>query len=127
MIALDASVLVAHLYPRDAQHVQATRLLRAAATEQLVAHPLTLAEVLVGAARQGRAAEMLADVQAVGVRQASAPADEPLRLANLRAQTGLRLPDCCALDTALANSATLATFDRALAVAASRSGVGTLP
>jgi predicted nucleic acid-binding protein len=47
----------------------------------------------------------------------------PLRLANLRATTALRLPGCCALDTALSNSAALATFDRALADAARRRNV----
>jgi len=41
-------------------------------------------------------------------------------LANLRASSGLKLPDCCALDTALttATASTLATFGDALAKAA---------
>jgi predicted nucleic acid-binding protein len=55
------------------------------------------------------------------------PDDEPLRLANLRATTGLRLPDCCALDTALSNGAMVATFDQALAGAARQLNVAVLP
>lgn len=36
----------------------------------------------------------------------------------VRAETGLRLPDCCALDAAIVHRATLATFDQDLAAAA---------
>lgn len=36
---------------------------------------------------------------------------EPLQLATLRAESGLTLPDCCALDTALRTRSPLATFD----------------
>lgn len=52
---------------------------------------------------------------------------DPLRLARLRATTGLKLPDCCALDAALGHGASLATFDEALAAAARRLGVDVLP
>ncbi len=103
------------------------QLLRAAASEALVAHSLTLAEVLVGGVRIGRGQEMLADLMALGVQPASRDDNEPLRLATLRVSTGLRLPDCCALDTALTTTARLATFDGGLAKAARRLGVPTLP
>lgn len=66
-----------------------------------------------------------ADVSACG----SPPRDdgEPLRLAGLRVDTGLKLPDCCVLDIALGNRATLATFDDRLAQAAGRCGVRIIP
>lgn len=127
MIALDASVLIAHLNPHDMHHSAATHLLREATIQTLVAHTLTVAEVLVGGARTGRAQEMLADLQTVGVQLARRIDDEPLRLAQLRATTGLKLPDCCVLDTALGNSAALATFDVALARAARHLDVPVLP
>lgn len=127
MIALDASVLVAHLSPHDAHHHAATRLLRDATGERLVAHGLTLAEVLVGGARIGRDEQMLADLRAVGVQDADRRGGESLRLARLRARTGLKLPDCCALDAALGHAASLATFDRALATAARQLDVEVLP
>ena len=47
-------------------------------------------------------------------------------MASLRATTGLRLPDWCALDTALTSAPALATFDAALAAAARRLGVTVL-
>jgi predicted nucleic acid-binding protein len=127
MIALDASVLIAHLYPGDAHHKAASDFLRRTASEALIAHTLTLAEVLVGGVRVGRGPQMLADLHAIGVQLARHPDDEPLRLATLRATTGLRLPDCCALDTALSNGAMLATFDQALTGAARQLNVATLP
>ena len=127
MIALDASILIAHLSAQDAHHDAATRLLSDMAGERLIAHGLTLAEVLVGGARIGRDEQMLADLRAAGVQDADRPGDEPLRLARLRARTGLKLPDCCALDAALRHAASLATFDQALATAARRLEVGVLP
>jgi len=118
VITLDASVLIAHLSPRDPHHPRATAYLRAAVERGFLIHSLNLAEVLVGGARIGREREMLADLESIGVRVADRPAQEALRLAVLRARTGLKLPDCCALDTALAHGTALATFDGALAKAA---------
>lgn len=127
MIALDASVLVGHLYPFDSHHAAATRILLDAADDPLLVHALTLAEVLVGGVRVGKGAAMRADLQAAGVQLAPRDADEPLRLAELRVTTGLKLPDCCVLDAAMTNRARLATFDRGLATAARRLGVAVVP
>ena len=127
MIALDASVLVAHLSPLDAHHDAATRLLLDAGDESLLVHALTLAEVLVGGVKIGKGAQMMADLRAAGILLAKGDDDEPLRLAQLRATTGLKLPDCVVLDTAKTNDAKLATFDRPLATAARRLGVPVMP
>ncbi len=123
MIALDASVLIAHLNPHDSHHEAATELLLDAAPRSLLVHPLTLAEVLVGGVRVGRGAAMRDDLEAAGVSVAESGPDEPLRLAELRATTGLKMPDCCVLAVALHEHATLATFDLALADAARRRNV----
>ncbi|MGL5819913.1 MAG: type II toxin-antitoxin system VapC family toxin [Phycicoccus sp.] len=118
MITLDASVVIAHLQPHDADHAAAGELLRSSADDELLIHPLTLGEVLVGGVRAGRGDELLADLGAIGIRAADPPPGEPLRLARLRVETGLRMPDCCVLDTALSSGSALATFDDALAMAA---------
>jgi len=125
--ALDASVLVAHLRPADAHHSAATELLRDALDEDLVAHAITIAEVLVGGVRINPGEEMLTDLRAIGVEVAPLADDEPLRLAHLRAATGLRMPGCCVLATALNTNASLATFDKALAAAAREREVGIHP
>ena len=127
MITLDACVLVAHLYPHDSHHHAATEYLREAAAEGFLIHSLNLAEVLVGGVRVGRGQEMLADLEAIGIQVAVRPDGEPLRLANLRASSGLNLPDCCALDTALNNRSALATFDAGLAKAARERHVTVAP
>ena len=127
MIVLDASVLIAHLNPLDSHHEAATRLLLDVPPGSLLVHGNTLAEVLVGGARIGRGAQMHADLQAAGVRLADHDEQEPLRLAQLRATTSLKLPDCCVLDTAISNNASLATFGNALATAARQRRVAVLP
>lgn len=127
MIVLDAGVLIAHLDPADAHHAAATALLLAATPGAMLVHTLTLAEVLVGGVKVGRGASLQEDLYAAGIALASHDAEEPLRLAELRATTGLKLPDCCVLDAAVGNHASLATFDAVLVAAARRRGVTVLP
>ncbi len=127
VIVLDASVLIAHLNPDDVHHDAATRTLLDHSSTSLLAHAMTMAEVLVGGARIGRGEQMLADLHAAGIQLASHDEQEPLRLAQLRATSGLKLPDCCVLDAAICNGASLATFDNALAAAAEQRGVAVLP
>ena len=127
MIALDASVLIAHLSPDDLHHTAATAILLGATPGSTLLHTVTMAEVLVGGVRVGRGVAMRDDLRAAGVELAPHDADEPLRLAELRAGTGLKLPDCCVLDVAVRNRAALATFDGALASAARQRDVPVLP
>lgn len=127
MITLDASVVIAHLYPHDPHHQSATEYLRRSAGQGFLIHSLNLAEVLVGAVKAGRGHEMLTDLEAIGIRVADRPDGEPLRLATLRASSGLKLPDCCALDSALSTASILATFDDALAQAAHQHRVTVAP
>jgi predicted nucleic acid-binding protein len=119
--ALDASVLIAYLRRADAHHERAIELVLDAG--ELVAHPITLAEVLVGAVRRGRGEELVETLRGLGVRQATVDAGQPLRLAELRAASALKLPDCCVLDLAITERTALATFDGALAEAARLHGV----
>ena len=123
MIAMDASVLIAHLNAGDPHHEAATAILLSGTPGQMLAHTITLAEVLVGGVRIGHGASMLDDLRAAGIVVALRDDGEPLRLAELRANSGLKLPDCCVLDVAIHHQATLATFDAALAAAARKRGV----
>lgn len=124
MIVLDASVLIAHLDAADAHHHAATAILTAAAGEAFFASPLSLAEVLVGPARAGRLAAAVQALDRLGVSGVDLDEGSPVRLAELRAGTGLKLPDCCVLLAAQQVQGVIATFDRPLATAARRSGVG---
>jgi len=66
---------------------------------------------------------MLDDLCATGIAVVLHDDGEPLRLAELRANSGLQLPDCCVLDVAIHYRARLATFHEALAAAARKRSV----
>jgi len=51
----------------------------------------------------------------------------PGRLAEMRAEAGLKLPDCCVLLAAENNEAALASFDAGLLAAAEKLGVDVVP
>ncbi len=121
--ALDASALIAHLDGNDAHHAAVAVALERAAGDRLVAHPLTIASCLVGAVRPGRGAEMVDAIEAMRVEAIEVDRDSPLRLAKLRVSTGLRMPDCCAVDAARQHDAVLVTFDDRQAGAARKLGL----
>ncbi len=126
MIVLDASVVIALLDPNDRHHLRAADLLAEHAVEGFRMHQLTLAEVLVGAMRAGRGTQRVNDLMSLGVVAHEPDANEPLILAELRATTGLRMPDCCVLAVARQETLPLAAFDDQLARAAEKLGVPTV-
>ncbi|MBD8101331.1 PIN domain-containing protein [Plantibacter sp. CFBP 8775] len=121
MIVLDAGVLIGFLDGSDAHHGAAVALLEEHPTGYLV-HPLTAAEILVGPAKRNLEDQVWHDLRGIGVEVAELGSDEPLALARLRAQWGLKMPDTCVLATAEKYDVSLATFDRQLAGIASRAG-----
>ena len=127
MIVLDASVVIAFLDSTDAHHGAAVALFADTSAKGYELHQLTLAEILVGGVRAGRANQLLADLRAIGITPVESPQDEPLILAELRTVTGLKMPDCCVLAVALRESAPLATFDEQLARVAVSLGLRILP
>lgn len=122
MIALDASVVIAHLDATDAHHDRAADLLADTAGEDLGISPITLAEILVGPIRTGHLAVARAVLERLRMETLRLPEDAPTRLASLRVDTGLRLPDCCALLVAQ-DCQQLGTFDERLARAAVELGL----
>jgi len=127
VIVLDASVLIAHLESDDLHHQPATALLLELADEDLAAHPITIAEILVGPARVGRVHEAAAALDSLGIQATGPESFEPQRLATLRATTGCKLPDCCVLAAAIVNHASVASLDARLAQAAKALGIAVLP
>ena len=125
--ALDASAVIAHLDSDDAHHAAVAAVLDRAAGDRLIAHPLTIAECLVGAVRAGRGAEMVNAITAMRLEAIEVDRGGPLRLAELRLAIGLRMPDCCAVDAARQHDAVLVTFDDRQARAARKLGVSVEP
>ncbi len=126
MIVLDASVLIAHLDARDSHHTRATRLLADSGTEPLGASTITLAETLVAPTRAGRLEDVVAALDRLGVTELALGNEAPAHLAQLRADSGCKLPDCCVLLAAQENAGAIASFDSALIGAAEALGLPTL-
>jgi predicted nucleic acid-binding protein len=123
VIVLDASVLIAYLDAEDAQHQRAGSLLAREIDDQFAGNPLTLAEVLVGPARSGRLDEARTALRELEVVEQPFPSDTAVRLARLRADTGLRMPDCCVLLAAQDAAGRVAAFDDRLIRAAEALGL----
>jgi predicted nucleic acid-binding protein len=124
LTVLDASVLLAHLDDTD-PHTEAAAAILAEADE-LAASTITLAEVLVGAARVERLGEQLEALAALKIQEVPIELGAAAQLARLRAETGLRMPDCCVLHAAAtADADALATRDERLSRAAAARGLKT--
>jgi predicted nucleic acid-binding protein len=120
VIVLDASVLIAYLDSEDAHHARAEALLVREVDDSFAASVVTLADVLVMPARERRldaACEAMADLE---VEELALPGDSAIRLAQLRADTSLKMPDCCVLLAAQDARASVASFDDRLNDAAKR-------
>jgi predicted nucleic acid-binding protein len=126
VIVLDASVLIAHLDGRDIHHERATRLLTDSGVELLGASTISLAETLVAPARAGRLAEANEAIERLGVVELDVGREGPSRLAQLRVETGCKLPDCCVLLAAQERDGTVASFDAGLTSAAADLNLATL-
>jgi predicted nucleic acid-binding protein len=125
VIVLDASVLIAHLDGSDRHHADAQSLLEANRREPLGASPITLAETLVSPARVGRLADAETALRRLSVDELALGENAPTRLAQLRTDTGLKLPDCCVLLAAQDHDARVASFDADLVKSARKLGLAT--
>lgn len=126
MIVLDATVLTAYLDSEDAHHPRAQTLLAREIDDDFAASSLTLAEVLVVPAREGRMDAVLRALSDLDVRELPFPAATAVKPAQLRASTRCRIPDCCVLLAAEQAQARLASFDDALNRAATARGLITV-
>jgi predicted nucleic acid-binding protein len=123
MIVLDADVLIGYLDSDVAHHDAAMALLAREIDDDFVASSLTLAEVLVGPTRAGRVVDALSALRGLEVSEQPLPADAAVKLAELRAKTGLRMPHCCVLLAAREHRARVASWDVRLNNGATRIGV----
>jgi predicted nucleic acid-binding protein len=126
VIMLDASVVIAFLDSDDAQHDTAQALLAREVDDEFAINLLTLAEVLVGPAREGRVQAVMDTLRDLEVAQVDFASGSSVQLAQLRADTRLRMPDCCVLLSAVAESARVASFDNRLNQAAANLGLTAL-
>lgn len=123
MIVLDASVVIAQFASHDVHHRRATEFFLEHLDEDFLVHTLTLTEILVGPTRIGRGEFAEQQLKGLGASEWIPSSGGAARLARLRVDTGLKHPDGCVLDAAMATGSALATFDGQLARAAASVGV----
>lgn len=126
MIVLDANVLIAYLDDQHVHHRRAEELLAREIDDDFGANSLTLAEVLVLPAREQRLDAIRAILRDLEVRELPFPDDSAEKLAQLRAESGLKMPDCCVLLAAEHAVARVASFDEQFAKAATARHLDTL-
>ena len=119
---LDANIIIALLNSGDVHRDRVADFLRTTA-DDLCLPMLSLAEALVLQVRVGRGEQAEAKVLALGIRVLPGDLVGALSLAQVRAGTGLRMPDCVVLASAQQLGARLATTDAKLAAAALAAGV----
>lgn len=122
-VVLDASVLIGHLDENDPHHTRAVSLLDGTDGWVLGASTITLAETLVSPARQGRLADAQAALSRLGVHELALGDEASSRLARLRADLGVKLPDCCVLLAAQEHAGMVASFDAGVIKAARKLGL----
>ncbi|ACV06068.1 type II toxin-antitoxin system VapC family toxin [Kytococcus sedentarius] len=123
---LDANVVIALLNPEDAHHSRAAGLLVEVPEEDLHIPAVTLGEALVWHVRAGTGERALEVLEDLGLSVIESQED-PLELARVRAESGLRMPDCIVLHHALTRGEALATMDERLARAGLERGLRALP
>lgn len=126
MIVLDASVLIAYLDADDVHHTRAEDLLSRAIDDEFGANSLTLAEVLVAPTRQNRLDEARAVLDDLEVHEEPLPRETAVKLAQLRVQAGVKMPDCWVLLAAERLDGRVASFDDRLLQAAAARDLQTL-
>jgi len=126
MVVLDASVLIGHFDNNDPHHARAVRLLDATGGQMLGASTITLAETLVAPARAGRLADAQTALSRLGVRELTVGDKASSRLARLRADLGVKLPNCCVLLAAQEHAGAVASFDTGVIKAARKLGLRTI-
>jgi predicted nucleic acid-binding protein len=126
VIVVDANVVIAYLDSNDVHHPAALALFERESAEQLRISPLTLAEALVAPARAGRLSDVTDALEVLMLQQQAFRPESAAHLAELRARTGLKMPDCCVLLAAVEANARLASLDDAVVATATSLGIETV-
>lgn len=116
--------MIALLDSSDIHHVWALETFRATVDADLVMPSLTYAEVLVHPIRERKLQLFERNAQGLGLLVKDVSGVDATALADLRANTNLKMPDVVALHEALYTGAALATTDSTLAQVARGHSLG---
>lgn len=122
-VVLDAGVIIGLYDDKDPHHKWAVDFMFQTTAEKLVMSAVNHAEILVYPIRAGVKDAFLAGIQGLGIKLDVNSLLETQALAALRADTGLKMTDVCAIHLALSEDSILATTDKAVANAALALGI----
>lgn len=124
IVVLDASTVIALYDSKDLNHKWSLQLFRETVAFELVMSSLTYAEALVHPIRSGKQKAFEKGVSGLGIKIQGINPGDAVKLAQIRANTKLKMPDAIVLATALELEAAVATTDKSLASAARKLSVG---
>lgn len=123
MITLDANVLIAAFNDKDSHHEWALEFFRDTLTSELLISSLTYAEILVAPSRRDMVSQFRRSIDALGFEVMDISAEDAVEIAQVRAETNLRMPDAVVIHTAQTTGSALATTDKQVAKAAVTLGI----
>jgi predicted nucleic acid-binding protein len=126
LVVVDAGALIALLDENHKHHRWAFGMFQATLGLGLVMPALTYAEVLVHPTRAGQADTFENNIAGLGLDIRPIFDTDTRGLAEIRAESSLKMPDAIVLQLALAEQATLATTDTSLATEAQNRGLKVL-
>lgn len=124
LVVLDASALIALVSSKDPHHNWALEMFRDTASFELQMSALTQAEVLVHPARAGKLEKFLLLIRGLGLEITPIEEADASKLASIRSNTNLKMPDAVVLHQALKVKGSIATTDNKLAQVAKAKGLG---
>ena len=124
LVVLDASALIALVSSKDPHHNWALEMFRDTASFELQMSALTQAEVLVHPARAGKLEKFLKLIRELGLEITPIEEADASKLASIRSNTNLKMPDVVVLHQAMKVNGSIATTDQQLAKVAKSTGVG---
>ena len=122
-VVLDAGVIIGLYDNKDPHHKWAVDFMFQATAEKLVMSAVNHAEILVYPIRAGVKDAFIAGIEGLGIKLDVHALLETEALAALRATTGLKMTDVCAIHLAAREDSILATTDKAVAKAAKALGI----
>ena len=122
-IVLDAGVIIGLYDDNDPHHKWARDFMFQTASDKLIMSAINHAEILVYPIKAGVKDAFLAGIRGLGIKLDASSLLETEVLAKLRADTGLKMTDVCAIHLAASEDSILATTDKAVAKAAKALGI----
>ena len=122
-IVLDAGVIIGLYDDKDPHHKWAVDFMFQTTADKLVMSAINHAEILVYPTKAGVKDAFQAGIEGLGIKLDVSSLLETEALAALRAETGLKMTDVCAIHLATAEDSILATTDKAVAKAAKSHGI----